>query len=241
MGGEMQADAGKNPQGSAFTARTRPRGNQRKENAPDAVDQSPRQPRRVLAIVLHLLQRDRARLSEPDDERRRERAGAQPALLAAAADERLHSHARPPPHVDGADALRAVHLVPADREQVDLHVLDVDRDLPHRLRGVRVKEHLALAAQLAKDADYRFTQMRTAAANKAALDVLAKAIDDRPRLADRAEGGAEAKAAAVATAAALASAPPSARSASLGRSSIALARTSSAALLAAAVRICVNL
>eukprot|EP00982_Pelagococcus_subviridis_P005219 29560-Pelagococcus_subviridis.AAC.3 len=145
----MQADAGKNPQGSAFTARTRPRGNQRKENAPDAVDQSPRQPRRVLAIVLHLLQRDRARLSEPDDERRRERAGAQPALLAAAADERLHSHARPPPHVDGADALRAVHLVPADREQVDLHVLDVDRDLPHRLRGVRVKEHLALAAQLA--------------------------------------------------------------------------------------------
>ena len=75
-----------------------------------------------------------------------------------------------------------------------------------RVRAERTEDKTlrkeALAAQLAKDADYRFTQMRTAAANKAALDVLAKAIDDRPRLADRAEGGAEAKAAAGAKAAA---------------------------------------
>ena len=74
---------------------------------------------------------------------------AQAAFLTAAADERLHADARAAPDVDGADTLGAVDLVPGDGEQVDLHVLDVDRDLTHGLRGVGVEEHLVRAADLA--------------------------------------------------------------------------------------------
>ena len=57
-----------------------------------------------------------------------------------------------------------------------------------RVRAERAEDKTlrkeAVAAQLSNDADYRFTQMRTAAANKDVERCL-RAVKDRPRLADR--------------------------------------------------------
>ena len=61
-------------------------------------------------------------------------ARAQAALLAAAAHLRLQAHARAAADVDGAHALGPVQLVARDGQQVDVHGVDVEGDLAHRLR-----------------------------------------------------------------------------------------------------------
>lgn len=69
--------------------------------------------------------------------------------LASAAHLGLQAHARPPSHVEGADALGAVDLVSRDGHQVDVVCVDIHRDLAHCLGSVCVEEHLPLPAQLA--------------------------------------------------------------------------------------------
>ena len=70
-----------------------------------------------------------------------ERARAHAALVTAAADLLGEQHARiPAADVERAHALRAVHLVRAERQQIDLQVVDVDRDLADRLHGVGVEQ-----------------------------------------------------------------------------------------------------
>ena len=90
-----------------------------------------------------------AGLAHADAERRRQGARAEAALLATAHDQRLQPHARLAAHVERADALRAVDLVAGDAHQVDLHRLDVERDLAGGLGRVGVEEGLLLAADLA--------------------------------------------------------------------------------------------
>ena len=61
--------------------------------------------------------------------------------MTAAADLLGEQHARiAAPHVERADALRAVHLVRAERHQIDLHLVDVERHLADRLHRVGVEE-----------------------------------------------------------------------------------------------------
>ena len=85
------------------------------------------------------------RLAEADDARHVERARAHAALVAAAADLLGEQHARvAAPHVERADALRAVHLVRAHRHQVDLRLVDVERHLADRLHRVGVEEDALL-------------------------------------------------------------------------------------------------
>ena len=64
--------------------------------------------------------------AEPDDARHVQRAGPHAALLAAADDERLELGALA--DVERAAALRAVHLVARERQQIDVHRADVDRE-----------------------------------------------------------------------------------------------------------------
>ena len=101
----------------------------------------------ALRLGAHLRLGDAAGFAQADAERRRQRAGTHPALLAAAADQRLQPHPRAAAHVERADALRPVDLVAGDAHQVDPHRLDVERDLADRLRRVGVEERLVLAAQ----------------------------------------------------------------------------------------------
>jgi hypothetical protein len=62
--------------------------------------------------------------------------------MAAAVDLGIDAHPRLAPHPQRADALGPVHLVRRQRRQVELHRLDVDRDLAGRLDDVRVDEGL---------------------------------------------------------------------------------------------------
>eukprot|EP00166_Cyanidium_caldarium_P004146 ctg_428.g299 len=122
--------------------------------AGDAVVKLLRKGADVLVVAFHLLQRDGAGGAQSHHQRCGQRARAQTAFLSAAAHQRFNAHPRPPPHVQCADAFRAVQLVAADGQQVDVHLLHIDRYLAHRLRGVTVEEHFALAAH-APDLLYR--------------------------------------------------------------------------------------
>ena len=113
------------------------------------IEQPLRQRRDAFRVVRHFLLRDAARLPEPDHQRRRQRAGPQPALLPAAADDGVQAHARPPPHEARAHPLRPVDLVARDAHQVDVPRIHVDGDLADGLRGVGVEEGLFRAAQRA--------------------------------------------------------------------------------------------
>lgn len=55
----------------------------------------------------------------------------------------------PPPDVDGPHPLGPINLVPTDRHQVNVVLVDIDWDLAYRLSRISVEEHLALSAHLA--------------------------------------------------------------------------------------------
>ena len=102
-----------------------------------------------LASPVHLLHGDLGRLAQADAERRRQGARAEATLLPAAHDQRHQAHARLAADVERADALGPVDLVARDAHQVDVHRLDVERDLAGGLGRVGVEEGLLLAADLA--------------------------------------------------------------------------------------------
>ena len=90
------------------------------------------------------------RRGEADDAGHVERAAAPAFLLPAAGDLRLEPHDRiAPPHVERADALRAVNLVGREAHQIDAERVDVDRNLADGLRGVAVQQHAALLCRCA--------------------------------------------------------------------------------------------
>mmetsp|Transcript_6891 Transcript_6891/g.20067 ORF Transcript_6891/g.20067 Transcript_6891/m.20067 type:complete len:227 (+) Transcript_6891:776-1456(+) len=80
---------------------------------------------------------------------RRQRAGAQAALLPPAAHDGRHAHARATAaHVDGAHALGPVDLVRRQAHDVDVHVVHVDGHLAQHLRRVGVEDDLPRLAHL---------------------------------------------------------------------------------------------
>ncbi len=102
-----------------------------------------------LRLLSHLGAGDRRRAAEPDAKRRRQSAGAQAPLLPAAIDQRQQPYPRPAPDEERADSLRPVNLVAGNRQQVDLHRLDIERDLAKGLRRIGVEQHAPGAAQRA--------------------------------------------------------------------------------------------
>ena len=49
--------------------------------------------------------------------------------------------------VKGTDALWSVELVTADRKQIDVHLIHVDRHLANTLGSICVEEHFVLSAK----------------------------------------------------------------------------------------------
>src|SRR5205823_11025819 len=90
---------------------------------------------------------NRRRAAEPDAERRWQGPRAQAALLAAAIDQRQQSHPRPTTDVERADTFGPIYLVAGNRQQVDLHSPDIERDLAEGLRRIGVEQHALGAAQ----------------------------------------------------------------------------------------------
>ena len=74
-------------------------------------------------------------------------AGALAALLSAALDEVEDGDVLP--HVQGADALGGMELVPGDGEHVNIHLLDVYRHMTRCLNSVAVERDAALTAERA--------------------------------------------------------------------------------------------
>lgn len=57
----------------------------------------------------------------------------------------LHAFA----NVEEAHTLRAVELVRADRQQIDVHLFDIQRNVTKRLHRIRVEDHAVTLADLA--------------------------------------------------------------------------------------------
>src|SRR5476651_2236413 len=103
----------------------------------------------ALGLRVHFLHADLGGFAEAHTQRRRQRAGAETALLAAAVDHGDETYARLATDIERADALGSVNLVAGDAHQVDVHRLDIDRDLADGLGGIGMEESLLLAADLA--------------------------------------------------------------------------------------------
>ncbi len=95
-------------------------------------------------LFRHLEPAQLGRLAEADDRRHVQRARAHAALVTAAVDLLDDAHARLAANVERAHALRPVNLVARQRRQVDLGLVDVERNLARALHGVDEKQHVLL-------------------------------------------------------------------------------------------------
>src|SRR6202011_5735145 len=104
----------------------------------------------ALALGLHLVHADLAGLAESDDAGDVEGARAHAALVPAAVDLLGDLDAGvAAADVESADTLRAIDLVAGEGEDVDVVLLDVDRDLADGLDCVGVEKDALLVAELA--------------------------------------------------------------------------------------------
>src|SRR5690606_33827998 len=78
-----------------------------------------------------------------------QRAGTQAGLLSASMDQRPQPDGRLAANIKSPYSLGPVGLVRCERQQIDVHRLDVDRQLASALRRIHVERHAALAAQTA--------------------------------------------------------------------------------------------
>ena len=92
--------------------------------------------------------RELAGRAEADREQRAFGAGAPPAFVARAVDQRLEPHAAA--HVQRTDALGGIELVAGDRQQIDAELVDVGGDLADRLGRVGVEQDAVLAGDRAR-------------------------------------------------------------------------------------------
>lgn len=100
----------------------------------------------VIQVILHLLKGNAGSLAETDAQARRQSTGTKSLLLTATVDDGQKTNARLSSDVECTDALRAINLVTRDRQQVNVHLVDVDRHLAEALGGVSVEESLVSAA-----------------------------------------------------------------------------------------------
>ena len=68
--------------------------------------------------------------------------------LSTTTDLSLQSDTRSSPDVDCSHSLWPIDLVPADGKQVNVHLADIDGNLPNRLSCIGVEEDLLGSAQL---------------------------------------------------------------------------------------------
>lgn len=107
----------------------------------------------MLRVTGHLPIGNFARFAEPDDQVGGERARPHAPLLPAAANEAGEPDPGLPPHEQRPDSLGPVYFMAADAQQVDVHFVDVQWDLPKGLSGVSVEVDAPLPAHLANGTD----------------------------------------------------------------------------------------
>lgn len=95
---------------------------------------------------LHLVLGNPASFAETDHQRSGDGATPETALLASPVDDGLEPDTRPPADVSRAYSLGTVDLVARNAEDVNVHVVDVNRDLADSLGSVRVEVDTAMLA-----------------------------------------------------------------------------------------------
>lgn len=93
----------------------------------------------------HLEFRDPAGFSEADDRWARHGPAPKTSLLPTARDDRFDPDPGASPDESGTETFGSVNLVARQAHQVNVHLLDVDRDLADRLGGVGVEESSTVA------------------------------------------------------------------------------------------------
>ena len=99
-------------------------------------------------VVLHLSLGQTAGLTKTYDKTRGESSRPHTFLLSTAADLRMDSDSRLLAHIQGTNAFRSIQLVSTDRQQIDVHLVDVDRNFADTLRSIRVEEYFVVTADL---------------------------------------------------------------------------------------------
>ena len=145
-------------------------------------------------LLGHLRLCDGRRLANADDQRRRQGAGAQAALLSAAIDQRRDAGARPAPDIERADALRPVHLVAGNRRKIDTQSLTLNGYFSNSLRRVGVEQGARVAADrgdLAERLEHADLVVRRHHRDDggALVDRVAALFRDRPGRRHRRRGG----------------------------------------------------
>jgi hypothetical protein len=112
----------------------------------DAVQQPVAQRSQARGFARHLVLRQGAGRAQPDDSgtfkvpERRPRSWPPPSVCGSRRTRRWR-----PPHVESADTFRAIELVRRERQQIDRHRVDVERDLADRLRRIGVEQDIVAA------------------------------------------------------------------------------------------------
>src|ERR1700730_8490030 len=104
----------------------------------------------ALRFFRHFLLSQFARLAESDDAGDIERSGPHAALVPAPVDAGGKLHARiAPTHVQGAYALGPINLVPGNRQEINVVLLNVHRDFADRLYAIHRKDDAVLFGDFA--------------------------------------------------------------------------------------------
>src|SRR6266436_1711022 len=105
-------------------------------------------------FLLHFLLTELASLAETDDARHVESAGTHAALVAPAVNDGRELHARvTAANIERANALRSVNFVAADRQEVDVVFLHVDRNLADGLHAIHSEENAVFFGDFADFGD----------------------------------------------------------------------------------------
>src|SRR5580765_8595617 len=116
----------------------------------EAYAQAVTQRAHFLGLFRHFLLGQFAGLAEADDAGDVQRAGPHTALVAAAIDDGGKLHARvAATNVKGSDTFGSIDLVAGNRKQVDVVLLDVDRNLAHGLHTIDGKDDAVFLGDLA--------------------------------------------------------------------------------------------
>ena len=115
------------------------------QGGPQAIPQTVPQRGNPQVVGLHLQTRQAAGLTESGDSRYVQCARSEPPLLPASELpwDQLHAGV-PTADVQGTDSFGSINLVRGEGQQIDAHLLHIQREATGRLRRVREEQHTLL-------------------------------------------------------------------------------------------------
>jgi len=95
-----------------------------------------------ILTYVHLFLCDSCSFTEADNERRSDSSASQTSLLTTTADDGVESDTRSSADVASTNTLGTVELVAGDGHEVNVELVDIERDLANSLSSICVEEDL---------------------------------------------------------------------------------------------------